>query len=64
MTRLAVVGATGLVGTKILETPIVNISNLMSWYYSHQQRSAGKEIEFQGKHIQFKNLQKKQQVKI
>ena len=21
----------------------------MSWYYSHQQASAGKEIEFQGK---------------
>ena len=47
----------------MLETIDVNISNLMSWYYSHRQRSAGKEIEFQGKHIQFKNLQKKQQVK-
>ena len=46
MTRLAVVGATGLVGTKILETIDVNISNLMSWYYSHQQDQQVKKLSF------------------
>ena len=63
MTRLAVVGATGLVGTKILETIDRKHIQFDELVLFSSARSAGKEIEFQGKHIQFKNLQKKQQVK-
>lgn len=55
MTKLAVVGATGLVGTKMLET--LNRKNIPfdELVLFSSARSAGKEVEFQGKNIQFKN---------
>lgn len=49
MTKLAVVGATGLVGTKMLET--LNRKNIPfdELVLFSSARSAGKEVEFQGK---------------
>ena len=49
MTRLAVVGATGLVGTKILETIDRKHIQFDELVLFSSARSAGKEIEFQGK---------------
>ncbi len=55
MTKLAVVGATGLVGTKMLET--LNRKNIPfdELVLFSSARSAGQEVEFQEKHIQYKN---------
>ncbi|SUL35266.1 Aspartate-semialdehyde dehydrogenase [Staphylococcus aureus] len=52
--KLAVVGATGLVGTKMLET--LNRKNIPfdELVLFSSARSAGQEVEFQGKHIQFR----------
>lgn len=49
MTKLAVVGATGLVGTKMLET--LNRKNIPfdELVLFSSARSAGQEVEFQGK---------------
>ena len=47
MTRLAVVGATGLVGTKMLETIDRKIKFDELVLFS-SARSAGKEVQFQG----------------
>ncbi|WP_049336279.1 aspartate-semialdehyde dehydrogenase [Staphylococcus hominis] len=49
MTRLAVVGATGLVGTKMLETIDRKHIQFDELVLFSSARSAGKEIEFQGK---------------
>ena len=54
MTRLAVAGATGLVGTKMLETLDRKIFLSMSLYSSHQHAQLEK-VEFKVKHIPFKN---------
>lgn len=55
MTKLAVVGATGLVGTKMLET--LNRKNIPfdELVYFHQHVLQGKKLNFKEKHIQFKN---------
>ena len=49
MTRLAVVGATGLVGTKMLETIDRKHIQFDELVFFSSARSAVKEIEFHGK---------------
>ena len=56
--KVAIVGATGLVGRtflKVLEERDLGITEL---YLFASKRSAGKEIVFRGKNILLKNLQK------
>ena len=48
MTRLAVVGATGLVGTKMLETIDRKNIKFDELVLFSSARSAGKEVQFQG----------------
>ena len=55
MTRLAVAGATGLVGTKMLETLDRKIFLSMSLYSSHQHAQLERKLNSKVKHIPFKN---------
>ena len=53
MTRLAVAGATGLVGTKMLETLDQNIP--FDEHSSHQHAQLERKLNSKVKHIPFKN---------
>ena len=55
MTRLAVVGATGLVGTKMLETIDRKNIKFDELVLFSSARSAGKEVQFQVKRMLYKN---------
>ena len=55
MTKLAVVGATGLVGTKMLETLDRKEIPFNELVLFSSARSAGQRSNLKGKHIQYKN---------